>query len=107
MCGIAGAVGIPVESASAAVERMRRALAHRGLDDHGTELLRAEAKANPVVLTHNRLSIIDLSAAGHEPMFYGGRDLAMTFNGEIYNFEEVRAELEERGFRFRSRTDAE
>jgi asparagine synthase (glutamine-hydrolysing) len=107
MCGIAGAVGLPVERAVDAVERMRRALAHRGPDDHGTELLRIEARANPVVLTHNRLSIIDLSAAGHEPMFYGGRDLAMTFNGEIYNFEEIRAELEERGFSFRSRTDAE
>ena len=107
MCGIAGAVGLPVERATVAVERMRLALAHRGPDDHGTELLRAEARANPVVLAHNRLSIIDLSPAGHEPMFYDGRDLAMTYNGEIYNFEEIRTRLVERGFSFRSRTDAE
>jgi asparagine synthase (glutamine-hydrolysing) len=107
MCGIAGALGVPEEAARKVVERMRRALAHRGPDDHGTEVLYARKAEHPVVLTHNRLAIIDLSAAGHEPMFYGGRDLALTFNGEIYNFSDIRRELEERGFQFRSRTDAE
>lgn len=107
MCGIAGAIGLPLDTATAVVERMRRALAHRGPDDHGTEVVWAEDTKHPVVLTHNRLAIIDLSAAGHEPMFYGGRDLALTFNGEVFNFGEIRAELEACGFQFKSQTDAE
>jgi asparagine synthase (glutamine-hydrolysing) len=60
-----------------------------------------------VVLGHNRLSIIDLSPAGHEPMFFSGRQLAMTFNGEVYNFAEIRSQLEQQGLQFRSQTDAE
>ena len=107
MCGIAGALGITEETSTAVVERMRRALAHRGPDDHGTEVLRIDGAKHPVVLTHNRLAIIDLSVAGHEPMFYGDRNLTLTFNGEIYNFAEIRAELEQEGFLFRSQTDAE
>jgi asparagine synthase (glutamine-hydrolysing) len=107
MCGIAGALGLPEETARTAVERMRRALAHRGPDDHGTEVLRSRRTEHPVVLAHNRLSIIDLSVAGHEPMFYGGRDLALTFNGEIYNFQEIRSELARNGFEFNTQTDGE
>ena len=107
MCGIAGAIGVAPEIASTVVERMRLALAHRGPDDHGTEVLWAEGVRHPVVLAHNRLAIIDLSTAGHEPMFYGGRELALTFNGEVYNFAEIRADLEKRGFQFQSQTDAE
>jgi asparagine synthase (glutamine-hydrolysing) len=107
MCGIVGAVGLSLETATAAVERMRRALEHRGPDDQGTEVIWADGVAQPIVLAHNRLAIIDLSPAGHEPMFFGGRDLALTFNGEIYNFAEIRTELEERGYQFTSATDAE
>jgi asparagine synthase (glutamine-hydrolysing) len=107
MCGIAGALGLAEDTAIVVAERMRRAVVHRGPDDHGTEVLRAEGARHPVLFTHNRLAIIDLSAAGHEPMFHGGRKLALTFNGEIYNFEELRKELEAHGFRFESRTDAE
>jgi len=107
VCGIAGALGLPLETATAVVERMRRALAHRGPDDHGTEVLWAEGAPHPVVLAHNRLSIIDLSPAGREPMFFAGRNLALTFNGEVYNFGEIRKELDARGLQFRSQTDAE
>jgi asparagine synthase (glutamine-hydrolysing) len=107
MCGVAGTIGLPLDVATLATERMRRALVHRGPDDHGTEVIWAERGVDPVVLAHNRLSIIDLSVAGHEPMLARERSLALTFNGEIYNFLELRAELEEKGWEFRSRTDAE
>ncbi|RPH65049.1 MAG: asparagine synthetase B, partial [Myxococcaceae bacterium] len=107
MCGIAGSLGLPLEEATPAVERMRRAMAHRGPDDHGTEVLTAPGFEHPVVFTHNRLAIIDLSAAGHEPMFRASRRLALTYNGEVYNFGELRAELQGRGATFTSATDAE
>src|SRR6516165_7028008 len=107
VCGIVGAIGLPLETATEAVERMRRVLVHRGPDDHGTEVLWADGAPHPVVLAHNRLAIIDLSAAGHEPMFFGGGDLALTFNGEIYNFAGLRTELEMGGVQFKSATDAE
>jgi asparagine synthase (glutamine-hydrolysing) len=107
MCGIAGSIGLPIELATAAAEKMRRVLVHRGPDDHGTEVLWAKHSADPVVLAHNRLAIIDLSPAGHEPMFARGKDHALTYNGEIYNFGELRSELQSRGHEFRSQTDAE
>jgi asparagine synthase (glutamine-hydrolysing) len=107
MCGIAGSIGLPLELATPIAEKMRRALAHRGPDDQGTEVLWAERATEPVVLAHNRLAIIDLSTAGHEPMLAQGRALALTFNGEIYNFRELRSELRSLGYEFRSQTDAE
>jgi asparagine synthase (glutamine-hydrolysing) len=70
-------------------------------------LLWSKQSVDPVVLAHNRLAIIDLSAAGHEPMFTREKALALTFNGEIYNFRELRRELQSRGHEFRSQTDAE
>jgi asparagine synthase (glutamine-hydrolysing) len=107
MCGIAGSLGIALERATPAVERMRRALAHRGPDDQGTEILHAPGFEHPVVLAHNRLSIIDLSPAGHQPMFRDERRLALSFNGEIYNFQETRSELERLGQIFVSSSDSE
>src|SRR5207247_8367838 len=79
------------------------AIAHRGPDDRG--LLHA-AKAG-IALAHNRLSIIDLSAAGHEPMFNEDGTVALVFNGEVYNFEALREQLITAGHRFVSRTDCE
>jgi asparagine synthase (glutamine-hydrolysing) len=78
-------------------------LAHRGPDDRGTY---CEASLG-VALVHNRLSIIDLSSAGHEPMFNEDGRVALVFNGEIYNFEPLRRELIAAGHRFVSRTDCE
>ena len=108
MCGIAGLVNLDVARAPGrdlvpAVDRMTRTLAHRGPDD-------ADVWGSPdgaVALGHRRLSIIDLSPLGRNPMFWDDGRLAITYNGEIYNFLELRAELEGLGYRFRSQTDTE
>ncbi len=103
MCGIAGVVHAdaarPVERER--LERMALALAHRGPDDAGIWI------APGVGLAHRRLSIIDLSAAARQPMPNEDGTVLVTFNGEIYNFEELRRELLASGHRFRSRTDGE
>jgi asparagine synthase (glutamine-hydrolysing) len=76
---------------------------HRGPDDGGTHIVE---NCN-VALGHNRLSIIDLTRAGHQPMVNPTNGDVMTFNGEIYNFRELRVDLEARGYRFRSQSDTE
>ena len=80
---------------------MTRALAHRGPDASGVW------EAEGVGLAHRRLSIIDLSPAGNQPMADAASNLHLAYNGEIYNFKELRAELEAAGYRFLSRTDSE
>ena len=105
MCGIAAALG--VRDAQHAVAAMSRALAHRGPDDEGAcELAGGEHGASGA-LAHRRLAILDLSAAGHQPMISGDRRLSVAFNGEIYNFRELRGELERDGVQFRSGSDTE
>ena len=112
MCGIAGGLfwnrRHDAQAAEAAVTSMLGVLRHRGPDDSG--LFRTstdEGDSSPfVVLGHTRLAILDLSAAGRQPML-GDRGSAITFNGEIYNFIELRTELERAGARFESRTDTE
>ena len=102
MCGIAGIVhrdGSPVEVAE--VERMLDRMAHRGPDDAGTFV------APGVGLGHRRLSIIDVSTAGHQPMPSLDRQCWITYNGEIYNYREVRRSLEQAGRQFRSDSDTE
>lgn len=99
MCAIAG--GIKVGEAS--VARMLELLAHRGPDDHG---IFRDADAD-VTLGHRRLAIIDLSPAGHQPMLSEDDTLALVFNGEIYNYQELRAELVKDGQTFRSTSDTE
>jgi asparagine synthase (glutamine-hydrolysing) len=105
MCGIAGILAfddaLPVDEAT--VRRMADSLQHRGPDDAGT-YVRADER---VALGHRRLSIIDLSSAGHQPMSNEDGTLWITYNGEVYNHAELRAELEGRGHRFRSATDTE
>jgi asparagine synthase (glutamine-hydrolysing) len=102
MCGIAGVVdftGAPV--GRDVLERMTDAMAHRGPDGEGWHT------AGPVGLGNRRLSIIDLSDNGRQPMSNEHGDVVVTYNGEIYNFRELRAELQDRGHVFKSATDTE
>jgi len=104
MCGIAGIIG---QGASASVlDAMLDAEVHRGPDGHG-HWEAALASGRPVRLGHRRLSILDLSEAGAQPMADAGGDFVLTYNGEIYNYLEVRAELVAAGVVFRSHSDTE
>jgi asparagine synthase (glutamine-hydrolysing) len=105
MCGIAGfwTPSSPLSDAGAALRRMTGAIAHRGPDAEGYW---QDAEAG-LYLGHRRLSIIDLSTAGSQPMVSASGRWVITFNGEIYNFQDVRAELEDDGVRFRGRSDTE
>jgi asparagine synthase (glutamine-hydrolysing) len=98
MCGIAGILGLPD---GAVAERMGRAMAHRGPDDSGLY------EDQWVALSHRRLSVLDLSSAGRQPMSRAGDRLWIVYNGEIYNYREIRRELDGRGHHFRSATDTE
>lgn len=100
MCGIAGEVSFAGIGVSV-VGRMTAALAHRGPDDEG---LWGDGTC---VLGHRRLAIIDLSEAGRQPMGSEDSSKQLVFNGEIYNYRELRRELESKGHLFRTRTDSE
>ena len=100
MCGIAGFAG---DFDQALLERMSAAIAHRGPDDDG---LWASAE-HRVGLAHRRLAIIDLSPRGHQPMWDVTRTACIVYNGEIYNYRELRAELVADGYRFHSQCDTE
>jgi len=102
MCGIAGIVAAG-HANLAAVRAMNDAQAHRGPDGEGTWA----SPDGAVALGHRRLSIVDLSEGGHQPMRDEARDLAITFNGEIYNYIELRARLTALGHTFRSTSDTE
>ena len=103
MCGIAG-IFAPGECLSPqSVGAMTDAMLHRGPDDSGVDVI-ADGK---VVLGHRRLSILDLSPLGHQPMRHPNGKFWITFNGEIYNFKEIRAELQAAGDRFVSESDTE
>jgi len=102
MCGIAGIInfdGAPVSPVI--LKAMTDAIAHRGPDGEGQWI-----EAN-IGLGHRRLAIIDLSPAGHQPMMTMDNRYVLSYNGEIYNFKELRIELEAFGYRFRSQTDTE
>ncbi|MDR7544790.1 MAG: asparagine synthase (glutamine-hydrolyzing) [Armatimonadota bacterium] len=101
MCGIAGLYGPPL-LAPEPVWRMVDRLRHRGPDDRGVH-----SPAPTVVLGSTRLSILDLSPAGQQPMSNEDGRVWVTFNGEVYNFRALRADLERRGHVFRSQTDTE
>ncbi len=103
MCGIVGAATVDGSVDFDAVIRSRDSVTHRGPDDAG-EYRSADGR---VALGFRRLSIIDLSAAGHQPMSNEDSSVQLVFNGEIYNYAELRRELEERGHRFSSHTDSE
>src|SRR5262249_12046505 len=106
MCGIAGLWKADGESEQTLIEwgeGMNRSLRHRGPDDSG---LWVDAAAG-LVLAHRRLAIIDLSPRGHQPMTSRCTRYVIAFNGEIYNFLDVRRDLEKAGLSFRSNSDTE
>ncbi len=103
MCGIAGILNSRAADLASLVSEMIEAMRYRGPDDLGTWV---EAAAG-LGFGHTRLSILDLSPEGHQPMVSASGRYVITFNGEVYNFAEVRRELEERGARFRGHSDTE
>jgi asparagine synthase (glutamine-hydrolysing) len=103
MCGIAGFCDFNKNSSLPVLKKMTDALVHRGPDDSGYGLI--ETPQALVGLGQRRLSILDLSMAGHQPMMF--EHLTIIFNGEIYNFKEIRKELEEKGYSFNSWSDTE
>jgi asparagine synthase (glutamine-hydrolysing) len=103
MCGIAGIYAPGRVVNAGAVEPMLASLAHRGPDDRGIEVLAGQA----LVFGHLRLAILDLSPLGHQPMATPDRLTWIVYNGEVYNFREIRQELLSLGWQFRSESDTE
>jgi asparagine synthase (glutamine-hydrolysing) len=107
MCGIVGIVTRqPRSEAQAALQRATRALSHRGPDDEGIELLTPASSEVTVAFGHRRLAILDLSPAGHQPMRDEATGNWITYNGEVFNFRELRRGLEDEAA-FRSQSDTE
>ncbi|HWP27206.1 MAG TPA: asparagine synthase (glutamine-hydrolyzing) [Xanthobacteraceae bacterium] len=107
MCGICGLLtfdgALSRDQLNQIARSMQLSLRYRGPDDEGVWL---DPEA-PVALAHRRLSIIDLSPAGHQPMVSSDQRFVITYNGEIFNHEEIRSELIARGVRFRGQSDTE
>lgn len=101
MCGICGVWGPGAPGSEPAVKAMVQAMRHRGPDDHGIY------SQDPVCLGQSRLKVIDLSPAAHQPMANPAGDVWIVYNGETYNFLELRAQLEAKGHEFRSNSDTE
>src|SRR5688500_16690210 len=103
MCGIAGFISKTNDNADARASRldtMCRVITHRGPDEQGTAVVGRAA------MGMRRLSIIDL-ATGQQPIYNGDRSKMIVFNGEIYNYRELKADLEARGYKFRTNSDTE
>ncbi|WP_210455384.1 asparagine synthase (glutamine-hydrolyzing) [Vibrio crassostreae] len=103
MCGIAGLIDFRCESNIENLKDMTDTLYHRGPDDGGYFF--KDFDKSQIGLGHRRLSILDLSNHGHQPMTF--EHLTMVYNGEVYNFKEIRLELEEQGYFFDSQSDTE
>ena len=103
MCGIVGFVNFEHRADAKIIEQMTESLTHRGPDDVG-HFFSIEQQAS-IALGHRRLSILDLSSRGNQPMKF--ENLLMVYNGEIYNYRELRAQLEAAGYRFHSNSDTE
>ncbi len=105
MCGIAGILtnGCDRDHLETLIERMQSALRHRGPDDRGIYI----SPDRQAAIAHTRLSILDLSPAGHQPMSTTDGRYWITFNGEIYNFRQLRSKLISQGEQFQSQTDTE
>jgi len=132
MCGIAGIINIEGVQPSD-LNTMSKSIRHRGPDDEGFALFNPNSNCillkgddtiaefnelNPISLqqkdsnntigfVHRRLSILDLSAAGHQPMQYMQNKYSIIFNGEIYNYQEIKSTLKQKGYQFYSDTDTE
>ena len=105
MCGIAGIIGRLDEANRAALERMSNAMVHRGPDACGTWVSTPDARGWGALLAHRRLSILDLSPAGAQPMVDPVTGHVVVLNGEIYNFGDLRRRLEAEGQEFQSTGD--
>lgn len=103
MCGIAGFIDFSKRSTQDTLQQMTDVLEHRGPNDAGYECYAQDTAV--VGLGQRRLSILDLSSSGHQPMHF--RHYSMVFNGEVYNFKEIRKELEALGYTFSSGSDTE
>jgi asparagine synthase (glutamine-hydrolysing) len=102
MCGIAGLINLKGDAVSPVIlKKMTDAIAHRGPDGEGHWI------EGNIGMGHRRLAIIDLSPAGHQPMITTDHRYVLSYNGEIYNYREIRSELEALGYCFRSQTDSE
>jgi asparagine synthase (glutamine-hydrolysing) len=107
MCGIAGFVDRAGKVNAEALNAANRAIAHRGPDDAGALIIPMQNHRGHVGLANRRLAILDLSPAGHQPMFDPDTGNSIAYNGEVFNFRELRRELELKGARFSSHTDTE
>ena len=102
MCGITGILNFDQQPVSySKIKLMTDSIIHRGPDGEG------HWTDNYIGLGHRRLAIIDLSPAGHQPMQTRDGRYILTYNGEVYNFKELRIELESLGYQFHSNTDSE
>ena len=108
MCGICGFLNRKILSPEV-LEKMNDVLSHRGPDDKGIYInqLPYGSETIQVGLGNRRLSIIDLTEHGHQPMCNEKGDIRIVFNGEIYNFQELKKELEHKGHKFKGRSDTE
>ena len=107
MCGIVGILAFKASIHTGALERATDSLAHRGPDDSGTILLKHDNPEIEIGLGHRRLAIIDLTPLGHQPMRDPATGNWIVYNGEIYNFVELRKELEAIGIEFKTHSDTE
>ena len=107
MCGIFGIVARNARIPDGVLERGTQSLAHRGPDDSGTIVLRDSASDTEIGLGNRRLAILDLSPFGHQPMHDTETGNWIVYNGEIYNFRDVRDELQKAGAAFVSHSDTE
>ena len=103
MCGIAGVMGQPITELTSSVRNMVASIRYRGPDDSGVW---CDERVG-IALGHARLSILDLSPEGHQPMISASGRYVISYNGEVYNFAELRTELEQAGAKFRGHSDTE
>ncbi len=106
VCGIVGILARGCSVSADMLQRATQSLAHRGPDDAGTTIILA-AENLEVGLGSRRLAVLDLSSSGHQPMSDPQTDNWIVYNGEVYNFREIRSELEKRGVHFQSGSDTE
>jgi asparagine synthase (glutamine-hydrolysing) len=109
MCGIVGIIGKNAPVSADVLERATQSLSHRGPDDGGTIILRHSSRGDTIEigLGNRRLAILDLSPLGHQPMVDPATGNYIVYNGEVYNFREVRTKLGRAGLNFKSNSDTE